>query len=83
MAWITLALAPICIVLAFGFSAVSQPFRNLDASATGAHRTSVAFLLWPLVLDARKDFDWIKFRRRPKRSRREAAGEVNGGFGQA
>jgi uncharacterized protein YjbI with pentapeptide repeats len=27
----------------------------------------VAFLLWPLVLDARKDFDWNKLRRRVKR----------------
>jgi hypothetical protein len=69
MAWITLALAPICIVLAFQF--VFLPYHS--HFATWTHRLlvfvelAVAFLLWPLVLDARKDFDSNKLRRRVKR----------------
>jgi uncharacterized protein YjbI with pentapeptide repeats len=70
MAWITLALAPICIVLTFQF--VFLPYHS--HLATWTHRLlafvelAVAFLLWPLVLDARKDFDWTRLRRRIKRT---------------
>src|SRR5580704_3373341 len=60
MAWITLALAPIYVVLAFQF--VFLPYHS--HLATWTHRLlllaefAVAFFLWPLVLDARRDFNW-------------------------
>src|SRR5262245_3847564 len=70
MAWTTLALAPIYIILAFQF--VFLPYHS--HLATWIHRLllfvelAIAFLLWPLVLDARKDFDWRKLLRRIKRT---------------
>jgi uncharacterized protein YjbI with pentapeptide repeats len=70
MAWITLALAPIYVILAFQF--VFLPYHS--HLATWTHRLllllelAVAFLLWPLVLDARRDFDWRKLRQGLKRT---------------
>jgi uncharacterized protein YjbI with pentapeptide repeats len=66
IAWITLALAPIYIILAFQI--VFLPYHS--HLATWTHRLLllielvVAFLLWPLVVDARKDFNWWKFWRK-------------------
>jgi uncharacterized protein YjbI with pentapeptide repeats len=66
MAWITLALGPIGIILAFQFRFL--PYH--DHLATWTHRLlllaelSVAFLLWPLVLDPQKDFNWPELWRR-------------------
>ena len=70
MAWITLALAPIYVVLAFQF--VFLPYHS--HLVTWTHRLlllvelAAAFLLWPLVLDARRDFNWYKLRRRIART---------------
>jgi hypothetical protein len=70
MAWITLALAPIYTILAFQI--VFLPYHS--HLATWTHRLlllielAVAFLLWPLALDARKDFNWRKLRRRVERT---------------
>lgn len=61
MAWITLALAPILILLVFQF--MFLPYHS--HLATWTHRLlilvelAVVFLLWPLVLDARRDFEWL------------------------
>jgi uncharacterized protein YjbI with pentapeptide repeats len=61
MAWITLAIAPILTVLAFQFSFL--PYHS--HVATWTHRflilveLAAAFVLWPLVLDARRDLKWI------------------------
>jgi uncharacterized protein YjbI with pentapeptide repeats len=60
MAWITLAIAPILILLAFQFSFLAYHSHI----ATWMHRLLVLielfafFLIWPLALDARKDFQW-------------------------
>ena len=70
MAWITLVPVPICVVLAFLF--VFLPYHS--HFATWTHRLllfgelAVALLLWPLVLDARRDLNWRKLRRRVKRT---------------
>jgi uncharacterized protein YjbI with pentapeptide repeats len=70
MASITLALAPIFIILAFQF--VFLPYHS--HVATWTHRLLllaelvVVLLLWPLVLDPRKDFNWRKLRRRVERT---------------
>ena len=70
MAMITLALAPICIILAFQF--VFLPYHS--HLATWTHRLlllielAVTLLLWPLVLDARRDFNWRKLLRRIERT---------------
>jgi uncharacterized protein YjbI with pentapeptide repeats len=70
MAWITLALAPIYVVLAFQF--VFLPYHS--HLVTWTHRLlllvelTAAFLLWPLVLDARRDFNWYRLRRRVART---------------
>ena len=61
--WITLAIAPILILLAFQFSFL--PYHS--HIATWTHRLLILFevaaffLIWPLALDARKDFQWPKF----------------------
>jgi uncharacterized protein YjbI with pentapeptide repeats len=60
MAWITLALAPIYVILAFQFTFL--PYHS--HLATWVHRLlllvelGVALVIWPIVLDARRDFDW-------------------------
>jgi uncharacterized protein YjbI with pentapeptide repeats len=60
MAWITLAISPLLILLVFQFAFL--PYHS--HLATWAHRLLIfvelaaAFLLWPLVLDARRDFGW-------------------------
>ncbi|HVR57210.1 MAG TPA: pentapeptide repeat-containing protein [Pseudolabrys sp.] len=70
MAWITLALSPIYVILAFQF--VFLPYHSHFATFT--HRflllaeLVIAFLLWPLVLDARRDFNWYKLRRQVTRT---------------
>jgi uncharacterized protein YjbI with pentapeptide repeats len=62
MAWITLAITPILILLVFQF--MFLPYHS--HLATWTHRLlivaelAVAFLLWPLVLDARRDFEWAR-----------------------
>lgn len=60
MAWITLAIAPILILLAFQFSFLAYHSHI----ATWTHRLLILFelaalfLVWPLALDAQKDFKW-------------------------
>ena len=60
MAGITLAIAPILILLVFQF--MFLPYHS--HIATWTHRALIAvelaaiFLFWPLVLDARRDFEW-------------------------
>jgi uncharacterized protein YjbI with pentapeptide repeats len=62
MAWITLAIAPILILLAFQFSFLAYHSHI----ATWTHRLLILvelvalFLIWPLVLDAQADFQWPK-----------------------
>jgi uncharacterized protein YjbI with pentapeptide repeats len=61
--WITLVIAPILILLAFQFS--SLPYHS--HIATWTHRLLILFelaaffLIWPLALDAQKDFQWPQF----------------------
>lgn len=70
MAWITLALAPIYIILAFQIAFL--PYHS--HLATWTHRLlllielAVAFVLWPVVVDARKDFSWRRLWRRVERT---------------
>jgi uncharacterized protein YjbI with pentapeptide repeats len=70
MAWTTLAIAPILILLAFQFAFL--PYHS--HLATWMHRLLLAaelvaaFLLWPLVLDARRDFEWTKIWMQVKRT---------------
>jgi uncharacterized protein YjbI with pentapeptide repeats len=60
MAWITLAIAPILILLAFQFSFL--PYHS--HIATWTHRLLIVielaafFLIWPLALNAQRDFQW-------------------------
>jgi uncharacterized protein YjbI with pentapeptide repeats len=62
MAWITLTIAPILILLAFQFSFLAYHSHI----ATWTHRLLILlelaalFLIWPLALDAQKDFQWPK-----------------------
>jgi uncharacterized protein YjbI with pentapeptide repeats len=76
IAWVTLVLAPIFVVLAFLF--VFLPYHS--HLATWTHRLlllaelAIAFLLWPRVLDGRRDFDLPKLLRRVlRRAKRTAA----------
>jgi uncharacterized protein YjbI with pentapeptide repeats len=70
MAWITLAIAPILILLAFQFAFL--PYHS--HLATWMHRfliaaeLAAAFVLWPFVLDARGDFEWTKIWMQAKRT---------------
>lgn len=70
MAWITLAIAPILILLVFQFAFL--PYHS--HLATWTHRflilveLAAAFVLWPLVLDARRDFEWTKIWMQLKRT---------------
>jgi uncharacterized protein YjbI with pentapeptide repeats len=79
MAWITLAIAPILILLTFQF--MFLPYHS--HLATWAHRVlillefALAFQLWPLVLRPDRDFRWPNFRWRP----RETAGHLLGLLG--
>jgi uncharacterized protein YjbI with pentapeptide repeats len=69
MAWITLVIAPILILLTFQF--MFLPYHS--HLATWTHRLLillelvVAFQLWPLVLNPRRDFQWPDWRRRSRR----------------
>lgn len=60
MAWITLAIAPVLILLVLQF--MFLPYHS--PLATWTHRfliigeLAAAFVLWPLVVDARRDFEW-------------------------
>ena len=62
MAWTTLVIAPILILVVFQFAFL--PYHS--HLATWMHRfliaaeLAAAFLLWPLVLDARSDFEWTR-----------------------
>jgi uncharacterized protein YjbI with pentapeptide repeats len=64
MAWITLVIAPILILLAFQF--MFLPYHS--HIATWTHRMLillelvVAFRLWPLVLNPQRDFQWPNWR---------------------
>lgn len=64
MAWITLVIAPILILLTFQF--MFLPYHS--HLATWTHRLLillelvVAFQLWPLVLNPRLDFQWPSWR---------------------
>ena len=64
MAWITLAISPILILLTFQF--MFLPYHS--HLATWTHRLLillelvVAFRLWPLVLDPQRDFHWPHWR---------------------
>ena len=70
MAWITLAIAPVLILLAFQFAFL--PYHS--HLATWMHRfliaaeLAAAFVLWPLVLNARADFEWTKIWMQVKRT---------------
>jgi uncharacterized protein YjbI with pentapeptide repeats len=63
MAWITLAIAPILILLIFQWSFL--PYHS--HLATWLHRLLILieliaiFTLWPLVLDGQRDFKWSSF----------------------
>jgi uncharacterized protein YjbI with pentapeptide repeats len=66
MAWITLVIAPILILLTFQF--MFLPYHS--HLATWTHRLLillefvVAFQLWPLVLNPQRDFQWPNWRQR-------------------
>jgi len=70
MAWITLTIAPILILLVLQF--VFLPYHS--HLATWMHRLLIAaelaaaFVLWPLVLDARRDFECTKIWMQVKRT---------------
>ncbi|MGJ5134395.1 pentapeptide repeat-containing protein [Bradyrhizobium oligotrophicum] len=70
MAWITLAIAPVLILLVFQFAFL--PYHS--HLATWTHRLLIvaelaaAFLLWPLVLDAKMDFEWARVWMQVKRT---------------
>jgi uncharacterized protein YjbI with pentapeptide repeats len=70
MAWITLAIAPILILLAFQF--MFLPYHS--HLATWTHRLTILielmaiFWFWPLVTDPRRDFEWFKMRKQLKRA---------------
>ena len=70
MAWITLAIAPVLILLVFQF--MFLPYHN--HLVTWIHRfliaaeLAAAFVLWPLVLDARRDFEWTRIWMQVKRT---------------
>jgi len=60
MAWITLVIAPVLILLVFQF--VFLPYHS--HLVTWTHRFLIAaemlsaFMFWPRILDARRDFEW-------------------------
>jgi uncharacterized protein YjbI with pentapeptide repeats len=66
MAWITLAISPILVLLTFQF--MFLPYHS--HLATWTHRLLillefvVAFQLWPLVLNPQRDFHWSDLRSR-------------------
>jgi uncharacterized protein YjbI with pentapeptide repeats len=70
MAWITLVVAPISILLAFQFAFL--PYHSWFVTWT--HRLlllielAISFLLWPLVLNAGDNLNWPRMKRRLKRS---------------
>jgi uncharacterized protein YjbI with pentapeptide repeats len=69
MVWITLAAAPILIVIAFQFQFL--PYHS--HIVTWTHRFLILvelaafFLIWPLALDPQRDFQWPKVRASLKR----------------
>lgn len=70
MAWITLAFAPIFILLAFQFAFL--PYHS--HLATWTHRVLILvelaafFLIWPLALDAKQNLEWPDVWMRLKRA---------------
>jgi uncharacterized protein YjbI with pentapeptide repeats len=69
IAWITLVAAPIFVAVVFQI--VFLPYHS--HLATWTHRllifaeAAAAFAFWPLVLDGRKDFCWLRLRRQVMR----------------
>jgi uncharacterized protein YjbI with pentapeptide repeats len=67
MAWVTLAIAPVLVLLVFEFKFL--PYHS--HFITWTHRLLIltelatVFLLWPLVLDAKRDIDWRYLVRQP------------------
>jgi uncharacterized protein YjbI with pentapeptide repeats len=66
-AWVTLAVAPVLVLLVFQFRFL--PYHShlvtwMHRSLILAELTTI-LLLWPLVLDARSDVDWQRTIRRP------------------
>jgi uncharacterized protein YjbI with pentapeptide repeats len=70
IAWITLAIAPVLILLVFQF--MFLPYHS--HLVTWMHRFLVtvelaaAFVLWPLALDVRQDFEWTRIWTQLKRT---------------
>ena len=70
LAWLTLAIAPVLVLLVFQFTFL--PYHS--HLVTWTHRflivveLAAAFVLWPLVLDARRDFEWTRIWTQLKRT---------------
>ena len=67
MAWVTLAIAPVLVLLVFQFKFL--PYHSHFVS--WSHRLltlielAAVFLLWPLILDAKRDIEWRRVVRQP------------------
>ncbi|MGZ8533829.1 MAG: pentapeptide repeat-containing protein [Candidatus Binatia bacterium] len=67
MAWLTLAIAPVLILLVFQYKFL--PYHS--HLATWTHRVlilvefGVVFLLWPIALDPNRETEWLKVIRSP------------------
>jgi hypothetical protein len=67
MAWLTLAIAPVLILLVFQYKFL--PYHS--HLVTWTHRVlilvelAVVFLLWPLALDPKRDIEWLRVVRNP------------------
>ena len=67
MAWVTLAIAPVLVLLVFQFTFL--PYHS--HFVTWTHRLLIfielatVFMLWPLVLDAQRDIAWRRLVRQP------------------
>src|SRR5262245_15341105 len=70
MAWITLVIAPILIllVLQFMFLPYHSPLATWTHRFLIAAELAAASVLWPLVLDARRDFEWTRIWMQLKRT---------------
>jgi uncharacterized protein YjbI with pentapeptide repeats len=70
MAWFTLAIAPVMILVVFQFAFL--PYHS--HLATWTHRLLIlaelaaAIMLWPLVIDAHRDFEWARIWMQCKRT---------------
>jgi Pentapeptide repeats (9 copies) len=67
MAWVTLAIAPVLVLMVFQFKFL--PYHS--HFITWTYRLLIlielatVFLLWPLVLDAKRDIEWRRIVRQP------------------